>query len=556
MSNLGEARQRHANYCQSADTEDGTTSPRVISTPKRQKKVLLPLVVLLFAVGFVVVVYFLAISSTPIGDETNEETGGRPRRVNMKALRERSFRHSAYNPTDAGRMDDIAVKKVETTKRTSHNTSETVPHGRRKPKPTGRAAAKVVSRTEHAFVSVSLLAKSLLLKQKKCELVLLGPKDLAPDSAVRLRAAGYVQIKSVSDSLSDIIPNSAWKGTFDKLYLWSFTEYKLVAFFDADMLALTDPDAVFDFRPPNASWIGAHGSRSGSYFQTGMMVIMPDETVFQSLLDFFKRGVQSHTFEGANARDGQVARAFFGSRYIRIPPSFSMYRNASESIEGVKGYHFRGKFKPWFDMNNPPRFKPSHANGAVEFGTAYRWWWEYYESFHVNFTKAGGENGHRYGGRLAGSSIHPATHVWMLRHTAEEYVQPLWQVVLRERNVVFETMTALVGHRAESCSTVCKKKSLECNAEGHTFTPINSCAFISRAVRKDCTKCEMDASDQLTPWFDPKSGRCNVNYLHDKLLMPTCDSQAPTVKRVCVCVPPSTRPRRVPFHTYEQIPLR
>lgn len=43
---------------------------------------------------------------------------------------------------------------------------------------------------------------------------------------------------------------------------------------------------------------------------------MPDEGIFQSLIDFFKQGVQSGTFEGANARDGQVARAFFGSRSV------------------------------------------------------------------------------------------------------------------------------------------------------------------------------------------------------------------------------------------------
>ena len=45
--------------------------------------------------------------------------------------------------------------------------------------------------------------------------------------------------------------------------------YERLAYFDADMLALEEPDSVFQYEIPNSTWIAAHGSRSGGYFQTG-----------------------------------------------------------------------------------------------------------------------------------------------------------------------------------------------------------------------------------------------------------------------------------------------
>lgn len=50
------------------------------------------------------------------------------------------------------------------------------------------------------------------------------------------------------------------RDTFDKLYLWNLTEYAMVAFFDADMLALDEPDSVFNFPLPNETFVGALGS--------------------------------------------------------------------------------------------------------------------------------------------------------------------------------------------------------------------------------------------------------------------------------------------------------
>ena len=89
--------------------------------------------------------------------------------------------------------------------------------------------------------------------------MLLAPSDLHKDSQRRLRHAGYHHIKSMP-SLAHYLPGSMWKDTFDKLYLWSLYDYSVIAYYDADMLALEDPDSVFNFPLPNATFIGALGS--------------------------------------------------------------------------------------------------------------------------------------------------------------------------------------------------------------------------------------------------------------------------------------------------------
>ena len=252
----------------------------------------------------------------------------------------------------------------------------------------------------------------------------------------------------------------------------------------------------------------------------------------------------------------QVARSFFGTRFVRISPAYSMYKNATEGIRGIKVFHFRGKFKPWYNMNDPPVFKPSHANGAVEFGAAYRIWWEYFEAFHRQRVAARLEPQEGYGGANGSPVVHPWTHFWMLRYTKEEYVQPLWSVTLQKRNVTYENMKVLVGHRSESCDTVCEQKSLQCHGEGLALTPVNSCPLIARAVKNKCQKCVIDESDHYTPAYDPKSGQCYINYLHDKHLMPNCKARSRTLKRVCVCVPEGGGGNAVPFESLSQISFR
>ena len=78
------------------------------------------------------------------------------------------------------------------------------------------------------------------------------------------------------------------------------------------------------------------------YFQTGMMTIIPNKETFEGLLEHFKEGVRTKLFYGYNARDGEVARSYFGPRFVRLSNYYSTYRNASESLAKIKVFHFRG----------------------------------------------------------------------------------------------------------------------------------------------------------------------------------------------------------------------
>jgi len=344
---------------------------------------------------------------------------------------------------------------------------------------------------------------------------------------------------------SRIPPPGRLPDTFDKLYLWGLVEYAMVAFFDADMLALDEPDSVFNSALPNSSYIGALGSHDKKYFQTGMMTLLPSNETFAALLDHFQAGVRSRRFRGPSARDGQVARSFFGRRFVRLSNYYSLYRPASQSLARIKVFHFRGQFKPWYDLRNPPRLAPG-ALGAVEFGKPYRLWWDYYERFHYAEYAAGREPPVGWGGRATGEG-HPATHVWMQRYAERPYTQPRWRVVLAQRNVSFAKMTLSIGAPGVSCTATCASHGRRCDARGLTFTPINACPTLEKGTAEVCAECVIDNTGPAAPYIDDSTRHCFINYLHDPSLLPTCDAALPRARRLCVCLPKGSLGRILPF---------
>eukprot|EP00668_Euglena_longa_P013116 GGOE01015692.1.p1 GENE.GGOE01015692.1~~GGOE01015692.1.p1 ORF type:complete len:140 (+),score=23.27 GGOE01015692.1:191-610(+) len=125
----------------------------------------------------------------------------------------------------------------------------------------------------------------------------------------------------------------------------------------------------------------------------------------------------------------------------------------------------------------------------------------------------------------------------MMRHSEGTYVQPLWSEVLRQLNVTYSGMALLPGPPGDSCVDVCSRHNSSCVDRLLALTSVNSCATISGVLRVSCSACIIDRSSALTPWFNPKSAQCFVNYLHDPALMPACDARDPRAQRMCACLP-------------------
>eukprot|EP00667_Euglena_gracilis_P028931 EG_transcript_37539 len=149
----GETRQRlHTNFSQGADVDNVASSPpQAVSNAKQQRKHLIPVVAFFLIVTFISFVYLM---TTPMSTTDDEDLGGRPRRVDMNALRERKFHRAFHRPADQVE-EPVPDVKVANVKRVPSNNSQTAPQSLRKSRlPKSATKAKVKPRTEHAFVSV------------------------------------------------------------------------------------------------------------------------------------------------------------------------------------------------------------------------------------------------------------------------------------------------------------------------------------------------------------------------------------------------------------------
>jgi len=278
----------------------------------------------------------------------------------------------------------------------------------------------------------SLMETSHCLRVQTCDLVLvLRPEALCPPDVRRLHHVGYTVVP-IDRSLGVINDRSPWTDTLDKLHLFNLTAYWKIAYFDVDMLALANPDGIFDYVLPNSSWVAAVSQSSG-YFATTAMVLMPDVAVARRIVDFYSDGARNATdprgFAGPMARDGLVLRYFFGPRFIPLDPAYCAYQNW-RSLAGVKVFHWSVAWKPWYHRTGNKTevdHLPMKMRGRPEFGEAERRWWAAYEAAHRSLRAIDGGpycDGAPYGGRAGNASVTARTHVWMIRYTKWEYTQP------------------------------------------------------------------------------------------------------------------------------------
>eukprot|EP00759_Apiculatamorpha_spiralis_P045906 PhF_6_TR42653/c0_g1_i8/m.64241 len=106
----------------------------------------------------------------------------------------------------------------------------------------------------------TLRKHSDLLRRGECALVILITQNRVGEvSKQRLQRAGFTEIIEVV-SLAKRVPNSYWKDTFDKLYMFNLTKYQKVVFMDSDMLVINPGmDKLFSKKIPSPKHVGAIG---------------------------------------------------------------------------------------------------------------------------------------------------------------------------------------------------------------------------------------------------------------------------------------------------------
>eukprot|EP01060_Flectonema_neradi_P016705 TRINITY_DN2331_c5_g1_i1.p1 TRINITY_DN2331_c5_g1~~TRINITY_DN2331_c5_g1_i1.p1 ORF type:complete len:548 (+),score=76.72 TRINITY_DN2331_c5_g1_i1:70-1713(+) len=389
-------------------------------------------------------------------------------------------------------------------------------------------------------MGLSLKNTSSFVKAGSCKLVCIVVDTISEESKDRIRASGWI-VKEVSP-LNVHVPKAHWADSFDKLYVFGLTQFTKIVLVDTDMLAVSDPDAIFQTKLKNASYIGAIGNNpkhhKGPYFQSGMLVVIPSKKVnsdlFNILLSESAPKKPKGIYNRLNARDGVLLRNYFVDRYTTISNVYSKHLAPWEVISPkIKMLHFRGSFKPWSSIDAMFASKPEE----LAFGPGYRLWWEYYERFHKTEV-APLDDEPTWG---ANNDKNPKQYVWMMRHTAKAYMRKLTNFRFRELNLSKDGLVLVKGNLGESCDTVCKlrgKMHKWCDETSLTFTPLSECALLKRVF--SCSRCSYaehrkDYPAAEAPSFVEEKDLCLRNYQLDPRIKPACADKHEESRRLCPC---------------------
>eukprot|EP01064_Diplonema_japonicum_P007107 TRINITY_DN1482_c3_g1_i1.p1 TRINITY_DN1482_c3_g1~~TRINITY_DN1482_c3_g1_i1.p1 ORF type:complete len:265 (+),score=45.57 TRINITY_DN1482_c3_g1_i1:438-1232(+) len=232
---------------------------------------------------------------------------------------------------------------------------------------------------------------------------------------------------SKSATLSRNIPGTTWGTTFDKFYLYNLTDYKVIAFLDADIVMLQNPDSIFATKlPHDRYWIAAvPGHSSKGYFHTGAMVLRPGKDLLDELLAFYTEQRDSkkdkYKFRSSNGRDGLVMRYFIDGRVIFLGNKYSAQHGQGKWVVGL---HLSGTWKPWYNRHGDHKeisTVKQELRTKEMYGSGHTKWWEAYEEMHHKLFTSKADVKEWEETFDDGS---PKTHVWMMRGTDWEYTQP------------------------------------------------------------------------------------------------------------------------------------
>ncbi|RNF12605.1 putative glycogenin glucosyltransferase [Trypanosoma conorhini] len=403
----------------------------------------------------------------------------------------------------------------------------------------GRLAYAVVVTNEDYVDGALVLGDSLTQHSRHvadglAELVLLFPQGrLSAESRGRLRCAGWRRVMEVSD-LSAYAPRARLRDTFTKLHVFNLTEYARVAMLDGDMLMLRSPDKVFDTELPNEHHVGAIGSQTRNYFQTGMMLLIPSRAVFLALLHSLKTDRRQQGYYG---RDGHLVRGYFTSQYVILDHFLSIHIHPADPvIEKAIGLHYRGAWKPWHNREDPPpASRHLTADAPVqELGAPYRLWWEAYERLHVRCLAPRDAVGSPTRDANAPAGYDPAESVWLMRHTAHSYMQWMAQKEEQQRNTTLTGLRVVESEEGASCDEACGRAGLQCIEKALSFLRVNSAASLEVVFL--CMHTSREIPMPYYPSFNVRTLTCHVNSMYGKHERPTCGAKAPLHRRLCTCL--------------------
>ena len=154
-----------------------------------------------------------------------------------------------------------------------------------------------------------------------------------------------------------------WKTTFQKLSVFSFTDYDKIVWIDADMMVCNNLDKLFN--KPHMSCVKSRSPKitGGISFNSGLMVIEPNINEYNELVRSIDGVVRLYTSLGSSVGDQNILNeyydewpmenenllndgynVFWGSIEKYLDEGYSVKNNVQKNISIL---HFTGLHKPW-----------------------------------------------------------------------------------------------------------------------------------------------------------------------------------------------------------------
>lgn len=155
----------------------------------------------------------------------------------------------------------------------------------------------------------------------------------------------YIQLKQ-HIATSSVIPKkhcySHWNNTFDKLQIWGLTQFDKIVFLDSDLLILNNIDSLFEHDPFSGVCAGKSfpGNENWHGINSGVMVLKPDESVMQELIDFIPNVVEVCKREDRPMGDQDVLQYYLTEKW-----------DATPSLQLDEGYNVFGDFLNYYIKN-------------------------------------------------------------------------------------------------------------------------------------------------------------------------------------------------------------
>lgn len=145
-----------------------------------------------------------------------------------------------------------------------------------------------------------------------------------------------------------------WNHTFDKLYIWTLTEFNKVVYLDSDMQVIRNIDYLFDY-PHMSAVIADKWNEPGlDKLNSGLMVIVPNVEEFNGMKSLWESGL----IKLKNVGDQDIIRQYYNEWSVnfnlRLQPGLNVFYSEisagiikKENVSPVRVIHYIGSRKPW-----------------------------------------------------------------------------------------------------------------------------------------------------------------------------------------------------------------